>query len=211
MKYLIVAGGEVRDYSFFKKVLADYSPDRIIAADSGALHLQKAGLAPDILVGDFDSIEDEVFDAFEKKSRIVRYRIEKDVTDTAAALDIALEEGADDVLVLGGTGTRFDHTYANVLLLKKALDCKVRARIVDEHSEIELHDRSFFLENMNGRTVSFYSMFKQTCLTLEGFHYPLTNYRLESHDPLTVSNIVESEKASVEMDGGYLLSIISKD
>ena len=211
MKYLIVAGGEVRDGSFFSETVKSFKADRIIAADSGALHLKNAGITPDIMVGDFDSIEEDVFRTFEDKSRIIRYRVEKDVTDTAAAMDICMSEGATDILMLAATGSRFDHVYANVLLLKKALDAGIRARIIDEHNEIELHDESFELKNLKGQTVSFYAMFSDTDITLKGFHYPLDNYHLESHDPLTVSNIVESNEAMVKINGGYLLSIVSSD
>ena len=211
MKFLIVAGAEVTDMDFFRKTIDGFAPDRIIAADSGAEHLERAGITPDVLLGDFDSIDEKILADAEGKTEKITLPVEKDDTDTAAAVDMALEQGADEILILGGIGSRFDHTYANVLLLKRCLDRDVRARLVNEHNEMELFSESFSMRGRKGSTVSFFAMFEDVELTLRGFHYPLEKYFLKTENPLAVSNLIEEDSASVLFEKGFVLSVISRD
>ena len=55
----IFSGGSYRDLEFYRGLIKD--ADLIIAADSGGEALLLLGVAPDILVGDMDSIGADVF------------------------------------------------------------------------------------------------------------------------------------------------------
>ena len=181
----------------------------IIAIDKGADHLHKIGLKGDMLLGDLDSMNESLKDIY--KDKILKLPVVKDDTDTAVALDYAIENGGDDIIIYAALGARFDHTYANLLLLKRALDKNVRCRLVDEQNIVELHKKSFDIENMNNKTVSFFSFDNPINITLKGFYYTLDNYCLERFDPLGVSNVVTCDKASVKFDEGVLLSVIARD
>ena len=86
--------------------------DLVIAADAGYRACQRAGIVPDLLLGDFDSMEQPDF------PNIRRSPVEKDDTDTMLAVKTALEEGCDTVYIYGGTGgKRLDHTLANLQTL----------------------------------------------------------------------------------------------
>ena len=84
--------------------------DFVIAADGGYRICREEGIQPDLLLGDFDSLEPPAdFD------RIRRLPVEKDDTDTLAAVRTGLEAGCTDFLIYGGTGgKRLDHTLANL-------------------------------------------------------------------------------------------------
>ena len=114
-KALIISGGDV-DYNF--------QPEncRIIAVDGGLEAAKKMGLVPDIIIGDFDTVSPEILKEYEdmENCRIIRLCPEKDDTDTESAINLAIREGFREIDVLGATGSRFDHTYANMFLLKKA-------------------------------------------------------------------------------------------
>ena len=87
--------------------------DLVIAADAGAIACQAAGLVPDVLLGDFDSMEPPGGSA-----KVVRLPVEKDDTDTLAAVRSALEQKFDTFYIYGGTGgKRLDHTLANLQTL----------------------------------------------------------------------------------------------
>ena len=82
--------------------------DFVIAA--GYRACLEACVRPDLLIGDFDSMEPPADFA-----RVRRLPVEKDDTDTLAAIRAGLEEGCTDFLIYGGTGgKRLDHTLANL-------------------------------------------------------------------------------------------------
>ena len=81
-----------------------------VAADVGLRLAQALGVRPAVVVADFDSGQEPEEDGLE----IIRYPVEKDVTDTQAAAMLALERGYRDFLLLGCTGGRLDHTMGNL-------------------------------------------------------------------------------------------------
>ena len=86
------------------------SGDFVIAADAGYRVCQSLGIVPDLLLGDFDSMEQPP-----DFPNIHRSPVEKDDTDTMLAIKTALEKGCDTVYIYGGTGgKRLDHTLANL-------------------------------------------------------------------------------------------------
>lgn len=84
--------------------------DFIIAADGGYRACLREGIVPDLLLGDFDSLEPPA-----DFTSVRRLPVEKDDTDTLAAVKTGLEAGCTDFLIYGGTGgKRLDHTLANL-------------------------------------------------------------------------------------------------
>ena len=88
----------------------------IIAADSGMEFLYKYGKKPDMIVGDFDSVDPAVLEAYRKMDGIEWkvLRPEKDDTDTESAVQTAAELGAEEIHIVGGTGSRLDHSMENM-------------------------------------------------------------------------------------------------
>ena len=83
--------------------------DFIIAADGGWLACRKAGITPDLLLGDFDSLSTRP-----DFPNILRVPVEKDDTDTMLAVKTGLERGETEFHIYGGMGgRRTDHTIAN--------------------------------------------------------------------------------------------------
>lgn len=90
--------------------------DFVIAADGGLDRLRRWGVAPDLVIGDMDSLSSALpFDI-----PCVKFPREKDETDMALALNAGLERGFNRFELLGAAGGRPDHTFANVQLLVKA-------------------------------------------------------------------------------------------
>ena len=104
--YLIGAG------EFHGQISAE-DDDLIIAVDGGYDNLVRYGYTPDILIGDLDSIKSEVPESM----RCVRYPKEKDETDMLLAYEAGIKLGYSEFVMLGATGGRLDHTYANISLL----------------------------------------------------------------------------------------------
>lgn len=115
MQVVVVAHGELDERDAARLDGADL----VIAADGGALALDRLGHRPDLLVGDLDSVGSELRDRLAAEGvRIDRHPADKDASDTELALDAAFSSGADAVILLGALrGPRLDHELANLMLL----------------------------------------------------------------------------------------------
>lgn len=179
------------------------SGDFIVAADAGYRVCLEECIRPDLLVGDFDSMEPPADFA-----RVRRLPVEKDDTDTLAALRAGLERGCTDFLIYGGTGgRRLDHTLAN---LQSLLFLRRRG------AQGFLFDNDFLwtvIENGEvrvARTVE-WGLLSVFCLgdraegvDESGVQYPLSNAVLTPEFPLGVSNHIVEPTARVSVRRGAL-------
>lgn len=110
MRGLLFTGGRSPEPGLSAPLFGPYS--RVYAADSGLRAALDAGVEPDFIVGDMDSIGDlSLLDRF-PADRIRRWPADKDCTDTELALRLMAEEGIDEVVLVGGSGGRLDHLLA---------------------------------------------------------------------------------------------------
>lgn len=198
----------------FRQALLDWEPDLIIAADSGVRHLLEMKLVPGLLLGDMDSIEPRLLEeAYGMGLEPRIYPSHKDETDTELALSIALEEaGADAQLrVIGASGTRVDHTQANLHLLNRY------------YSQLEFWDGGSRLWILHGPAVDRVARPDWFCesrttyfsflpfgspirsITLEGFEYPLDHYDMDINAVIGTSNQLKESCGRVSFDRGTLL------
>lgn len=190
---------------------------QLIAADKGLEFFITAGITPDLIVGDFDSLSSEGKIYMEKlpQTSIHRLKPEKDDSDTQSAVNLAISQGAKDILILGGTGTRLDHVMANLGLLLSGKERGVNIRLADVNNFITLVDNGTVLhkDRQYGKYVSFFSVGGDvTGLTLEGFKYPLHDHHLQfAQSGLTVSNEIKEQEARITFSGGNLLMLMTKD
>ena len=203
MKALIVLGGDAPGKALLTrwKAACDFS----IAADRGLEAFDAAGLEPDFLLGDMDSVRHEVLGKYESRLPQKRLKCEKDDTDGEAAIDAAIERGAREIVLLGALGGRMDHALANLMLLVRAHRKEAFARIVDEQVLIERVDFRSVLDDALGHTVSLLPLGQAEGVTIDGFYYPLVNGTLTNDCTLGVSNVVTSSPATVTVRDGDLL------
>lgn len=117
---LLVLGGEIKDTAMFRQRVKEAA--QIFAADSGARHMRRAGILPDVIYGDLDSLSPEELRYFEDAGcRFVVSPAEKNDTDGILVLKEALRAGYKDVRIWGALGGRADHSYANIMLLQYPL------------------------------------------------------------------------------------------
>lgn len=212
MKAVIFTGGSIKDYTFCNEYIKN--SDLIVCCDSGMEHTKKLNIIPDYIVGDFDSVSKETFD-FYKELNVKTYKFptEKDETDTQLGIDVAVLEGAIDIVVIGGIGSRFDHTLANAHLLLGLVKKDIRARLVNENNCVELLKKSSKIYGKKGDLVSTIPLSMVVYgLTLKGFMYPLENRDLYIDDNLVaVSNVLTEEIGEINFSEGFLFVIKSKD
>ena len=114
--------------------------DVILAADAGMEALYRDHILPDIIVGDFDSVNPDTLEYFHDKEQIEVCMLnpEKDDTDTEYAIREAIRRGAMEIVVIGATGTRIDHVLGNISLLGIGLEEQIKISLVDEHNRIRM-------------------------------------------------------------------------
>lgn len=216
MKILIVTGGSV-NHTFGETYIKKRSWDRIIAADSGLAHCHSMGILPTDILGDFDSLkEKELLAGYEEKGIPVRtFPARKDYTDTELAILYAKDLGADEITLLGATGTRYDHTLANLFLLIPLEKEGIHGRLVDDHNKMEIligpAEKSFIKEEA-GDYISLLSL-SESCygIDMEGFSYPLKDASLKSCVSLGISNEIVENQAILRLREGILLVIEACD
>jgi len=208
MRAVIISGGTITDYEYIKSQIDRNGSVSIICADSGYRHAFKMGLVPCVVVGDFDSVaETEIPDDVP----CIRHPSKKDLTDTEIAVEYAREQGFRDFLLLGATGSRMDHTLANILLLKSFVNNGENAVVLDEHNKIMLTDSKLQFSEAPGSFVSLIPLTDCYGVTTENLEYPLENATMTVGKGLGVSNIMAKHDASVSVKDGLLLVIVAKD
>ena len=179
--------------------------DYVIAADAGYLACLVAGVTPDLLLGDFDSLErpKDFPHAIRTAPR------EKDETDTMLAVRAGLEQGCDTFYFYGATGgNRLDHTIANFQTLLWLRRQGARGFIYEEGfiwTVIENESMEITRAAENG-LVSVFCMGRDARgVTLEGLHYPLENAVISADRPIGVSNQMLGSEAQITVADGALL------
>lgn len=208
MHVILFAGGTVLDGTAVEQALA--TGELIIAADSGAQTALARGYVPAFVVGDLDSLSQDTL-AYLKRSgsQIVPAQEEKDETDTELAIDLALKQGATRITLLGALGgTRFEHTFANLLLLTAYED--IDLKIADGNSCGWLL-RGPGTTSIAGRPGDQLSLFPLMAsaegVSSENLYYPLRAETLRFGRPRGISNVLLTEHASVSLQKGLLLVI----
>ena len=202
MRALIGLGGDAPEPALLAACAGQ--ADLTIAADSGLAAFDAAGLAPDLLIGDMDSIDPALLERYGNLPQ-ERLCCVKDDTDGVHALDTAIARGAKRITLLGALGGRLDHALANLMLLVRAHRAGVFAEILGEGVRVNRVPGEAVLHGAKGDTVSFLPLGDARGVTLTGFFYPLDRHDLHSDYPLGVSNVVTQDEAAVFVQDGDLL------
>lgn len=174
--------------------------DFVIAADGGYTNLQKLGVKPDLLVGDFDSLE-----AVPESVRIIRLPKEKNDTDTLYAVRLGLEKGYKNFQVYGGIGGRLDHTIANIQTLAFIAEQGGRGFLIGGGYTITVIKNSKITFGDKTGIISVFCVGeKAEGVYLTGLKYPLTNYTMTKSVPIGVSNEFTGAESTVEVKNGML-------
>ena len=217
--YIIITGGRVDLYSLQGIMDRHLESSRVIAVDKGIETCNKIGIVPDVIVGDFDSASKVTVGVYRKMAKkmhsiqFVDLDTHKDFTDTHVAIMHAIDEGATDIYISGATGTRLDHTMANIGLLKECADKGVNAYIEDDHNVITMINTSAGISRISGYDyISFIPYGGSVSgVTLKGFEYRVEDYTFEIGDSRGVSYRITSENARIEFDEGYMIVNYSRD
>jgi thiamine pyrophosphokinase len=201
-KVLIVCNGESPPLA---KLQAHFEQaDWCIAADGGYDILKAAGLRADVVTGDLDSLASHVDDGV----RLVM-NPDQETNDLEKALQLALDEGARHVVVLGATGLRLDQTLKNLSVLMQFHAKFDSISFDDERSSMMILEKETELSLDPGTDISLFPLSGRVeGIVTEGLKYPLMNEILENGIRDGSSNEVIQNPVRIHYRTGSLLAII---
>lgn len=212
MRAVIFSAGPVEDYCRVRSLIG--SVDFVICADGGIRHALALGFGPDLALGDFDSAGPALVAEIESRGiPVLRVPAEKDQTDTHLAVDEAVKRGAREIILVGVTGARIDHTLS-VLLLLPGLPDTVQVTVVDARNVVRLvrPGGRVTVAGSPGDFISLLPLSPQVKgVVAEGVKWPLDGATLRWGESLGVSNQLLESEAFVAVREGYLLVISAWD
>ena len=199
---VIIGGGDCTVDILRNNILPD---DFIICADGGYDIANESDIVPDLLIGDFDSIK-----SIPTNVNKITLPVEKDVTDCLAAYNEGVKLGFKSFAIFGGTGGRFEHTFANISLLASASKSGISVEMIDDiHVFRSITNSSIRIDRKDNQQISIFAYGgKAKGVTLKRFHYPLSNFTLDPfYGSLGTSNDIVDEFGEIIVEDGTLIII----
>lgn len=203
-KLIIVLNGELSDdlEKYIKKL---NKSDFIIACNGGYNNCKRLNVKPNLILGDFDSINEPDF-----KNKLI-YPKEKDKSDFELAIDYGLENGYKDFEIWGAIGKRLDHTLFNISSLIKIKKEGGNGKIYHPPYLIFIIDKEFYFGIKNKGFVSFYPLtFEIKGLTIKGLKYELNDKNIFLGTTETLSNEFIGKESYVSLKEGLILVILEE-
>ena len=209
VRAIIFANGTFTDAQQARDLL--HADDVVIAVDGGTRHAWEAGVDPQLVIGDLDSLTEQEQERLTSSgAEISSFSPHKDRTDLELALLHAASQGADEMVILAALGGRLDQTIANLLLLTLPDLAGCHARIVQGAQTAFVIRDGALIEGQPGDTVSLIPLGGDAIgVTAEGMEWPLDDDTLRFGPARGVSNVLRAEQASVRVRQGLLLCVVT--
>lgn len=211
----IISGGAL-DEEFTLSQIERQEKRLIIGVDRGVEFLYRHKILPDYIVGDFDSLQDEIVHYYKEQTKVPirEFNPVKDASDTEIAVRLGITLGCDRMVILGATGGRIDHLWANVQTLMIPFKAGVEAEILDPLNRIRLIGGETHLtrETSYGKYFSVFPLGETVFnFSIRGAKYPLDHHTLTPYDSLCVSNEIEGEEAVIDFPEGIVILMETGD
>lgn len=179
----------------------------VICADGAYKYALSLGINVDLLVGDFDSLG-----YIPKGINIKVFKSEKDNTDGELAIDEAINIGAKNIIILGASGGRDDHWFANFILLNKALNAGVNATIKTDTCDILMFNKDIEIKYIKGYYISLVPFDENLhIINTEGLKYSIVDKTLSRSQTLGISNITTDSIVKIKVKSGTGILFLTKE
>ena len=210
MKVCIILNGEIKNYDKTKEIIIKEDYDFIIAADGGCNHLYKMNIMPNYIIGDLDSIDNDLIEYYKIQDVIFKtYPSKKDETDSQICIYLAKDLNATQIDFYGSLGGRIDHSLANIGLMHYVRQMNVTPRIITSEEEITIiKNEEVILKGKKGDTISIIPIMADASnVTLNKLEYPLNRAKMGYLSSLGISNVMLEDECSIKIEDGYALII----
>lgn len=192
----------------YQPILLPTDKDFVIAVDGGYDTLRTQGIKPDVIIGDFDSVQSAV-----TEQNVIQLKPEKDDTDMLYSVNYGAKLGYTTFYIYGGTGgSRISHTIANIQVLahNPSLRCFLFDR--EEVTFLLTNGKVFFSEECEGYVSVLSFSEKSIGVWEKGLKYELEDATLINNYPLGVSNEFIGKNSLISVkDGKLLISMENKN
>lgn len=211
MSALIIGSGSNIDIEKFES--ENLNIEYVICADGGLEKAESLNLIPNIIIGDLDSVNKTVLKKYlDMNIQLIKYPAEKNYTDMELAIEYAVEKQFNDIVLIGASGSRLDHTMANIMLIERYYKIGINIKIIDNNNFIQIVTSNMAINNKKDYYVSIVPITDIIVgITLEGFKYPLNDVNVKRGSTLCISNQITSDIGNIILQSGTALVFISKD
>ena len=202
MKALIIGNGappRKSDLKYLQKCGYQF----LVAADGGANSLRKMNILPEIIIGDLDSVTQETLKYFSGKVKIKRLKRQSD-TDVEKALKFLISKKFEEVILLGATGDRLDHSLYNIGAMLKYSD-EIKIGILHGKTFGKVYEGEVKLNTVRGETISFFAFSSDTLITTKGLKYALNRELLPFGVRSSESNEAKARQIELKIEGGKII------
>ncbi|NJD23643.1 MAG: thiamine diphosphokinase [Melioribacter sp.] len=203
-KCIILANGHPPSKSIIK-FLQSKGYKTLICADGGANSAKTLNLIPEYIIGDLDSIKPNVYKYFSDKSEIIKIDRQND-TDVEKCLKFVIRKKFDEVMLLGATGDRLDHSFCNLGMVLKYFN-EINIKIIHQRSLLSAYTGNIILSTVPDEIISLYGIDSKTRIKSSGLKYSLNNITLPFGQKESTSNIAVSNKVQLRITGGKIFVI----
>ena len=198
MKTVILANGKYPDHKIPLRSLEE--ADTIVCCDGAVEKLLSHGLEPGAIVGDLDSIPEELKKNY---SSVISGDPDQETNDLTKAVRWCVARGIDEVVIVGATGLREDHTLGNISLLAD-YSRMLKVTMLTDTGSFMVIDPGTTIRSTPGQQVSIFSLDPSTGITSTGLRYPLNDLRLHSWWRGTL-NEASGDQFSLEFEDGHVI------
>lgn len=211
---ILVTGGTAPEPTLLSALRAQFPKVPCFCADAGADLCRAAGVLPDALIGDMDSLSPQTrvwLDAADVPE--VVYPAEKDDSDTALAVQQLFDDGAEEIIVIGALGGRMDHELANMMLLVGA---GRQGRSIVYWDDINCMRYVGPGEHLLDHTPGYIGIVPFSdngmCLSIDGLYYPLKDFSVPFGITRLISNVfTDAEVATINIARGDGVLVLCHD
>lgn len=203
-KCVIISGAPENDISYYNEHIADRY---VICADSGYIKCLSAGIKPDLIIADFDSSPRPDIEC-----EIITLNVRKDYTDTFHCVLEAIDRGYHDIIILGGIGSRLDHTYSNILSVNYAFENNVSCALISKNCKITIESGCVKIKKGKYKYFSLFPLFEECVgLSIKGAEYELDHANLLPSNQLTQSNAFKDDLVTIDIKKGKIILFLCND
>lgn len=204
MKAILICNGNAPSESFLKKIVKNYNS--VACADGGANLAYRFGIQPDFIIGDLDSIEENVKDFFKRKGVEIIYDSDQNSTDIEKAVKFLIHRGYVSIDIISAIGDRLDHNLGNLSVLVN-YHGRARLKIIDEKTEVFFATGKFSFKANKGDIISLIPLGRKVFISKTiGLKFKLQNESL-TFSGRGVSNVATAKRVLIHVKRGGVFVI----
>jgi thiamine pyrophosphokinase len=203
MRVALVANGDIHNLEDCMHILSGC--DQVIAVDGGLRYCHQLGVRPEVLIGDWDSVDARLLEQYGEVPKL-SFPILKDKTDLEIAVEYALTS-ATELIVFGALGNRIDHTLYNLILLTR-----YPGKMIYESEQGRVFAMPHYTTMITypGQVISFLPMNGPVVgITTQGFRWELKEATFDAHF-MSVCNEAVQDKVEITFRQGSLVCFLQK-